>query len=285
MFDLNYNFYTSQNVLPFPISYCQMDITHPSYHSPIHWHHQPEIVHVISGTLKLYLDGEEHNLSSNDIFYINSDIIHGYFPQNCVYEIINFDMQEILLRDPLRKDLLQVFINSNVLILPFTSQENELIYNSALHLFSVAFSDYNSCDLIALGALYQFFGIIQIQHHYTENRDTPTNMHLLKPVLKLIETSYMIPTSLSDMTKHAGISTSWFISLFQTFFHQTPVEYLNSYRIEHACLFLRNSSLKISEIAHRCGFKDNTYFTKVFKRYKSLTPRAYRQKYKTTCHQ
>jgi len=64
--------------------------------------------------------------------------------------------------------------------------------------------------------------------------------------------------------------------VFRDTFQQTPIDYLNYYRIEQACLLLAETLLPITEVAYRCGFNDSAYFVKVFKKYKKLTPKKYR---------
>ena len=277
MLGLDYNNRVSHETQSFPLSYFHVNDTHPAYRAPLHWHGQPELVRVISGSLKLYLNGEKHLLSMGDIMYINSDTIHGFVPQNCVYDIINLNIQELLLRNSLCKSTLQLFTNHNALILPSIPRENETLYQSAIQLFDMASSDATNHDLIKLGALYHFFGIVVASHHYAEKYTESNHSRILKPVLKFIEDSYMNCITLSDMVEVSKLSTSHFIALFRTLFRQTPVDYLNSYRIEQASAFLINTELSITEIAQRCSFNDSAYFTKVFKRYKNIAPQKYRK--------
>ena len=50
--------------------------------------------------------------------------------------------------------------------------------------------------------------------------------------------------------------------------HRTPIDYLNYYRIEQACFKLATSNDSIAEIGLSCGFNDESYFIKTFKKYK-----------------
>ena len=53
-------------------------------------------------------------------------------------------------------------------------------------------------------------------------------------------------------------------------------EYINNIRISRAQNFLVESDLDIAEIARMCGFEDQSYFTKVFRRISGVTPKKYR---------
>lgn len=57
----------------------------------------------------------------------------------------------------------------------------------------------------------------------------------------------------------------------------TLCAYLNSIRLRHAKSLLLNSDLKISQIAEVCGFGDEKYFMRLFKKCESVTPTQYRE--------
>jgi YesN/AraC family two-component response regulator len=52
--------------------------------------------------------------------------------------------------------------------------------------------------------------------------------------------------------------------------------HLNDIRIKEAKRLLSFTSLSLGEISLRCGFKDQSYFTKVFKKNLNLTPKEFR---------
>jgi AraC-like DNA-binding protein len=53
------------------------------------------------------------------------------------------------------------------------------------------------------------------------------------------------------------------------------VEYLHTIRIQHACTMLRQGFTSVSDVALRCGYPDAQYFSKVFKRRMTISPREY----------
>ena len=56
----------------------------------------------------------------------------------------------------------------------------------------------------------------------------------------------------------------------------TFTDYLNSLKIKHACQLLSGTNLSIIDVSLSTGFDDQSYFTKVFKKAKGMTPKAYR---------
>ena len=57
----------------------------------------------------------------------------------------------------------------------------------------------------------------------------------------------------------------------------TPIEYLNTYRVERAARKLLNSDTSVTDISYMCGFNDLSYFIKTFKAIKGVTPAKFRK--------
>lgn len=61
---------------------------------------------------------------------------------------------------------------------------------------------------------------------------------------------------------------------------QSPIEYLNDYRLEMSCMLLRKTNDSILDISSTCGFTTQSYFTKMFTQKYNITPRAFKLKAK-----
>lgn len=91
---------------------------------------------------------------------------------------------------------------------------------------------------------------------------------------------YAEDLALCDVAGQAGISGGYLSMLFSQELGCGFVDYLNRVRIERACTYLEQNVLKNYEIAYRVGFRDEKYFSRVFKKLKGQTPREYRMKQK-----
>jgi AraC-like DNA-binding protein len=80
-----------------------------------------------------------------------------------------------------------------------------------------------------------------------------------------------------SVAKAVGISPSHFSRLIREKKGRTFTDLLNQYRIEHACKLLVRSSQTLAHIANETGFCDQSYFSKVFRKYKGLSPAKYRE--------
>lgn len=98
----------------------------------------------------------------------------------------------------------------------------------------------------------------------------------MKAVLNLIAEKYNQQITLEDMADKAGMSPKYFCRVFKETTLRTPIEYLNAYRVDQACTMLRSSDESLLNISMACGFNDFSYFIKIFKKYKRMTPHKYR---------
>ena len=104
----------------------------------------------------------------------------------------------------------------------------------------------------------------------------------LGEVLKCIENNLQVPPSNARLAELCHMHEAHFTRYFKAEIGATPQSYILKLRMERAGELLRTSHLYISEIAERLVYYDGLYFSKVFKKYYSLTPTEYRRLYGRT---
>ncbi len=77
--------------------------------------------------------------------------------------------------------------------------------------------------------------------------------------------------------QHAGISPGHFSYLLKERTGRSFTELLRQCRVDMACELLAHSENTLADIADRCGFCDQSYFTRVFRDVKGVTPRQFRE--------
>lgn len=95
-------------------------------------------------------------------------------------------------------------------------------------------------------------------------------------------TTYMEEHLRENLTRESvaravGISPSHFSRLIREKKGRTFTDLLNQYRIERATKLLVRSAYTLAHIANETGFCDQSYFSKVFRRYKDMSPAQYRE--------
>lgn len=100
----------------------------------------------------------------------------------------------------------------------------------------------------------------------------------LKNVLTYICDRYDSAVTLSELAAVAGMNPKYFCRAFSQMTGRTPIDYLNYYRMEQAGEQLAFTARPVTEIALNCGFSDISYFSRIFSRYKGVSPSAYRRR-------
>ncbi len=89
--------------------------------------------------------------------------------------------------------------------------------------------------------------------------------------------------SLREVAEHVGVSHDHLRHLFTKARRRSLVRHLNEIKVARAKILLANSPLPLKQIAATCGFKDEYYFSAVFRRLTNLPPGQYRNKGIAAC--
>ena len=88
-----------------------------------------------------------------------------------------------------------------------------------------------------------------------------------------------VDMTVDKLASLCGVSAVHFRRLFDHIYHTSPAKHLTSLRIGKAKELLTEGELSMAQISELCGFRNQYYFSKVFKASTSLTPTEYKAKY------
>ena len=83
--------------------------------------------------------------------------------------------------------------------------------------------------------------------------------------------------SISELAAFGNVSRMTLNRLFKRHLNTTPLAYWMNLKIEHAKQVLTNSNKPIKELASELGFRNQLYFSTVFRRHTGLAPSEYRK--------
>jgi AraC-like DNA-binding protein len=95
-------------------------------------------------------------------------------------------------------------------------------------------------------------------------------------VREFIEAHLAENISLADLAGECGLSAAHFARAFRRSMGMAPHQFLTARRIERARDLLIHTTLPLAEVAARCGFSDQSHFTKVFRRLAGASPGSFR---------
>lgn len=115
------------------------------------------------------------------------------------------------------------------------------------------------------------FSIFQFQKEHADDAITRVQQYMEKNYTKTI--------TMKEMAGISNMSSRNLIRRFEQATSNTPLEYLQRFRVENAKKMLENRNYGIEQIAAKSGYEDMSFFRKVFKRHVGMTPREYKEKY------
>lgn len=101
--------------------------------------------------------------------------------------------------------------------------------------------------------------------------------------IEYIKKNHMTDISLETVAEKVYVTPQYLSHLFKATININFVDYLNNYRIEKACELMRDSSMKTYDISSIVGYKDEKYFSCVFKKFTGMTPSQYRKSLQPYC--
>ncbi|MCH1952579.1 response regulator [Enterocloster sp. OA13] len=103
------------------------------------------------------------------------------------------------------------------------------------------------------------------------------NNPVINEILNIIEKEYKENILVEEMARRFNITPEYLSTLFVRELGIKYTAYCTQVKIEHAKKLLRNSNMKIYEVAEQSGYMDVKYFCKVFKKYTGKSPKEYIQ--------
>lgn len=100
----------------------------------------------------------------------------------------------------------------------------------------------------------------------------------IKPALIIIDQNISAPLREEDLANACQYSPTYFSRLFHNVMGVTLKQYIIKKRLDLACGLLTSDREKISSVATSAGFKDVSYFSRVFKKHIGCSPGEFRLK-------
>lgn len=263
----------------FPMQYYHIDRGHPRYEMNLHWHGEFELVRVLQGELRLYLNNVEYTMTEGEIAFIGGGVLHRAEPVDCVYECVVFDLNVLTKGSAGR-------IAAYLLPLLSGMVENRpvagdiALLEAANALFDTLKGEPPYFELAALGAMVELVRQFYVTGRVKKGEGTMRSgnkQRIMLDLLDWIEQNYTEHITLEQLASVAKTDSKYLCRFFKEYTGNSPIEYVNRLRVERACLCMAAGYDSLTAAALDNGFNDISYFCKIFKRYKGVTPREYRR--------
>ena len=238
------------------------------------WHNNIEILYFTNGTGTAIIDSEEYKVSANDIFIINSNNIHAVHSKDTIsYHCLIVDSDFCA-----ANGINCTEIEYDGLI---RSEKAEALYKKAIsELDGNAPFKEAGCKAAVLELmtyLSRNFASAVSKKTISE-KNTSENIRL---AIGYIRSHLNEKLNIEEIADEVGLSKYHFAREFKKVTGFTIVSYINTLRCRKAKKLLQKNEQSIHEIALKCGFENDSYFSKTFKKHMGLLPSEYIKKQDT----
>ena len=238
---------------------------------PYHWHEHIELLFIFEGSCIISYGSETMNAVKNDLAVINCNELHSTQASD---DSVIFCMQisRSFFSDT---DFDSLLFKSHI-------KNNNTIKELFTRIFKENEEQKEAYRMQIKGLTYLL--MTQLMRNYSlKKEDIPikrTKLLKINAVLRYITTHYQTQITTADLAKKFFLSEYYFCHFFKSETGMTPLSYINKFRIEKAIMHIKTTNESITQIALMVGFQDSNYFSKIFKKYKGMSPREYRKSFK-----
>ena len=256
---------------------------------PIHWHDEMEIIKVVYGSARYVVDFKEYILNKDDVLIIPPSSLHyfeRYEDEHFLGETYIFDQKLVdggSFDTCSSKYISPIFNNDIYFPIHITADTehakalitilNKILFNHDSHQPAYELQ-------IKIGFL-EFINYFYSNNYYevykSHDISNERTTNLIKDITIYIEEHYSEKITLEMLANEASISVYYLSHIFRQHTNQTPIEYLNQYRLSTAANMLRTTDNSIMDISFECGFNNVSYFNRAFKAKYNMTPKEYRK--------
>lgn len=261
---------------------------YPNHRALCHWHEDIEWVYIRSGQMNYYMNGKRVLLNTGEALMVNSRQMHYGYSENGQ----DCDFIRILCHP-------KIFITNSVLYQSYIALVLSNPSLEYLHLKPEFPEDAEALQLlpeilrikkehpaayeIEAAALLSLLWCRLLRSHPmmpNEAAAKPKEPDLLvqRDMVSYIYSHYSESINLDEIAAAGKVCRNKCCQIFRRYLNQSPIDFLNHYRLEVSCHLLNNTKLSIAEICTACGFNHQSYYSKIFLRTYSCSPRDFRKR-------
>jgi AraC-like DNA-binding protein/mannose-6-phosphate isomerase-like protein (cupin superfamily) len=252
---------------------------HPNWH----FHPEYEIVYISNGKGKRHIGDHISNFESGDLIFLGPNLPHFGFTEE-VFEAHT----EIVVQ--MKED----FLGSDFLEKPEMQAIKQLFQRSRQGLsFSGAVKEQVGQRLKTMlkeDGFDRLLALLHILQEMAEADDyemlnasgfalevSAQDQDRIEAIYQYVQQNFQDEVNLDEAARRANMTVPAFCRYFKKLTRKTFSQFVNEFRIAHACRLLGDDTLSIAAVSFESGFNNLSHFNRQFKNITNLSPRAYRK--------
>ena len=239
----------------------------------MHDHRAFELYYLCRGEREYFIGDQFYKIGEGDLVLIPHHLLHRTAGKGATRFLLYFS--EDFLRRYLTESMLSALPLDRPLI--FRAQE-ALRADIESELFAMLSAYESGAFPLAVSRLCRLLLIIgSAPNSYAQ---APFSDRRIGQIVRYINENYGEINDIGQIAERFFLSKYHLCRTFNKNFGLPLVSYLNTIKIRAAAELMQNENLNWTEIATRCGFNSSSYFCKVFKAEKGVSPTVYRKNLK-----
>jgi AraC-like DNA-binding protein/uncharacterized RmlC-like cupin family protein len=248
-----------------------------------HFHPELEIVYVKHGSGKRHIGNHISYYSGGDLIFLGPNLPHYGFTDRLsgnsseiVVQMKDDFLGPAFFKLPETQAIYQLFERSKVGLSFYGNTKDEI----GARLNNLFYMD-------QFDKLMEFVKILQILANSKEynilNASGITliiqgqDTNRIDTVYKYVREHFTETIQLDDIASEVNMTVPSFCRYFKKVTGKTFTEFVNEFRIVHACKLLSEEQFTIAEICYESGFNNFSHFNRLFKQKTGKNPNAYRR--------
>lgn len=253
---------------------------------PLHWHEEAELTLIKSGSCIYHINLCDFPVKAGDIVLLPPAVLHsaGSFPKYQMQSesfVFHLNFLGLHAADTCSVKYLLPFSSQDLRFPYVISKEhpaNPFLLDLFQQLSTIYLNKPSGYELMMKSLLLHFFFALlpyQLPQSAETKRKTfsQSQSDKLKSVLDYIDTHYSDPISIAELSKICCFSEYHFMRFFKLHVGMTCTEYMNTLRLEKAWQMLKNGNDSVLDTALSCGFRNLSYFYRLFRKKYHMTPK------------
>lgn len=129
-------------------------------------------------------------------------------------------------------------------------------------------------EMLAVARLYELLSMLYGEYSYSASAGT--SVRRLSAARQYIEQNFDRDITLELLAQMSDMSVTNFRREWKKTYGTTPLSYRDSVRLSYAREYLSCGYFSVGEVAEKCGFFDNAYFCRFFRKHTGMSPGAYK---------
>ena len=239
----------------------------------------------------LILEGKKYNLPAGCGFFIPANMPHEYYPNgsawNVRWMIPRGDGLPLLYEKLGIKAGVYHLWNLSGLEIQMNKMREELLndptygnYYASSHVQEYIMEFAKQAELLKKKPLsHGESSRNTLSENGSQTRKKDTYQRHMNKISDYVDHHFMNRMTEQELCMLLDVTPQHLCRILRACTGMSPIEYINHIRIKKAKEYLGFTNLNACEIARRCGYENNNYFWRTFKKETGISPGEYRKRY------